>query len=230
MLRSTRLTHPTRLGTNPRHLQTSIGCSLAIPKLHLPRNHSGSPTRRVQKCTSLRVELRCALLAASPTTPGHLRRRRRRRRILTQDQRRWRRLVIYEQKRVRRRAGRARINANAIGNGQAHFLRPCLSIYKHKRIGANVPFTRKPVAINSQGRRSKAMAKHASGQTQSQHGPHSGRRLGLGTLSEAPRNCQRASETSKKPRPNEARVGARRVSDKGGVETNGGASASRRRG
>ena len=170
MLRSSRLTHPTRLGTNPRHLQTSIGCSLAIPKQHLPRNHLGSPTHRAQKCTSRRAEeLRCALLAASPTTLGHLRRRRRRRRILRQEQRRCRRLAIYEQKRVRRRPGRARINANAIGNGQAHFLRPCLSIYKHERLNANVPFTRKPVAINSQGKRSKTMAKQANGQTQSQH-------------------------------------------------------------
>ena len=169
MLRSIRLTHPTRSGTNPRHLQTSIGCSLAIPKQHLPRNHSGSPTHRAQKCTSLRGGLRCAHRAASPTAPGHLRRRRRRRRILTQDQRRRRRLAKYEQKSVRRKAGRARINVNAIGNGQAHFLSSCLPIYKHKRVGANAPVTSKPVAINSQGRRSKTMAKHAERQTQSQH-------------------------------------------------------------
>jgi hypothetical protein len=115
-LRSNRLSHPNRSNTFRYHLRTSIGCSLAIPRTHLPRNHLGSPNPRAQKHTSPRARRRCGHPVASPTTPGHLLRQRRPRKTPKQDPRRWRRLRKKWPRRVPYRKANACMKTSAIGD------------------------------------------------------------------------------------------------------------------
>ena len=110
---STRLMLRTHSNTLLPHSRTSIDCSLASPRQRWPRNHLSSPNRRAPKGISLHATQRCAPLAASPTTPGHLPRPRRPRRILAPGQHRLTTCIAHIRATPHAASGRAAPRAHA---------------------------------------------------------------------------------------------------------------------